>query len=79
MKKGEKKAKRKSRNWDRDRDCGGGAGGEEEVLQQGAVGPEDNTLLHHSLSLYVGRIPRLRRENKHREPMVNTEIIQMGN
>ena len=49
MKKGEKKAKRKSRNWDRDRDCGGGAGGEEEVLQQGAVGPEDSTLLHHSL------------------------------
>ena len=41
MKKGEKKAKRKSRNWDRDRDCGGGAGGGEEVLQQGAVGPEE--------------------------------------
>ena len=49
MKKGEKKAKRKSRNWDRDRDCGGGTGGEEEVLQQGAMGPEDRTLLHHSL------------------------------
>ena len=49
MKKGQKKAKRKSRNWDRDRDCGGAAGGGEEVLQQGAVGPEDSTLLHSSL------------------------------
>ena len=46
MKKGEKKAKRKSRNWDRDRDCGDGAGGGEEVLQQGAVGPEGSTLLY---------------------------------
>ena len=75
MKKGEKKAKRKSRNWDRDRDCGGGAGGGEEVLQQGAVGPEDSTLLH----LYEGMIRRLRQENTHREPMINTEIIQMDN
>ena len=49
MKKGQKKAKRKSRNWDRDRDCGGAAGGGEEVLQQGAVGPEDSTLLHPSM------------------------------
>ena len=75
MKKGQKKAKRKSRNWDRDRDCGGAAGGGEEVLQQGAVGPEDSTLLH----LYEGMILRLRLEDQHREPMVNTEIIQMGN
>ena len=36
-------------------------------------------IVHCYTTLYVGMIPRLRRENKHREPMINTEIIQMDN
>ena len=36
-------------------------------------------IVHCYTTLYEGMIPRLRLEDQHREPMVNTEIIQMGN
>ena len=35
-------------------------------------------IVHCYTTPYVGMIPRLRLEDQQREPMVNTEIIQMG-
>ena len=72
MKKGEKKAKRKSRNWDRDRDCGGGSGAGKEVLQQVAVGPEDSTLLHPSLCRNDTGTEKRRGSTQRANALVNT-------